>query len=205
MKQKILLFLFLCLAQVAVAQTSPKDSVFALMAKDICTQIIANESALSKSSNVEMELGLLMLPVYSDYSEQLKKVVPGFDMLDTKKQESLGESIGEKLAFTCPAFLKLITNNRTLMNAALNKPEEQLVKGSLIKIVTGEFTSIHIRTAQGKIEKLWWMEYFDGANLLMEGTNLLNKFVVIAYSEHEVYNAVQKEYVKIKVIKGIED
>ena len=99
----------------------------------------------------------------------------------------------------------MITNNRTLLQVALDQPQETLIKGTLVKIVKGDFTCIHIRTPQGKVEKLWWMQYFEGANALMDGTNLLNKYLVISYSEHEVYNAAQKDYVKIKVIKNMAD
>ncbi len=205
MKRLFLLLPLVFTCQLLFCQVAPKDSIYQLMAKEVCKQIIANDSILAKSASLDVELGLLMLPIYADFSESLQKLIPGFEISDSKQMEALGEAVGEKLAFTCPAFLKLITTNRALLNAALDKPEETLIKGTLIKIVTGDFTSLHIRTAQGKIEKLWWMQYFDGANLLMEGSQLLNKYLVLSYSEHEVYNAAQKEYVKIKVIKGIQD
>ena len=205
MKRLFVLIQALFAMQTSFAQPYLKDSVFLLIAKDICAQIIANESTLVKSPNVEVELGLLMLPIYSSYGERLKKVIPGFEMAESDQLEILGEVIGEKLTFSCPAFLKLITNNRTLLQVALDQPQETLIKGTLVKIVKGDFTCIHIRTPQGKVEKLWWMQYFEGANALMDGTNLLNKYLVISYSEHEVYNAAQKDYVKIKVIKNMAD
>ena len=55
------------------------------------------------------------------------------------------------------------------------------------------------------IEKLWWMEYFEGSGrLITNAGDMLNKDVKVKYTEKEIYNATLKEYIKIKVIAGLE-
>jgi hypothetical protein len=56
--------------------------------------------------------------------------------------------------------------------------------------------------AKGRTEKLWWLEYFEGADGLVSKA-LLSKNVTVRYIEKEVYSAALKDYIIIKVIIGI--
>jgi hypothetical protein len=201
MKKKMLMICLLVICQQAFSQKSPKDSLTKLMAADICKEIAANEATLKSSTNWEMDLGLLMLPVYSNYADALEKVMPGFTM-DGPGVESLSKEIGTSLGLGCPAFLKLITSNKGKLQELVrdrDNDEEKTLTGVLQKVESNEFTSVHIKMPNGKVEKVWWMEYFNGANSLLE-KGRLNKEITIHYKEQDVFNAGLKEYVKTKIL-----
>ena len=63
---------------------------------------------------------------------------------------------------------------------------------------------MQVKNADGKIEKIWWMEYFEGANNLLSGKIKINKTISVHYVEREIYNGRLKDYVKIKVATGVE-
>ena len=198
MKKKFLLICLIAMCQQAFSQASTKDSVTKLMAADICKEINANEASLKKSENWQMDLGLMMMPVFSKHSAVLEKLVPGFS-LNGPGMETLSKEIGMVLALNCPSFLRLISSDKSQLHALVKDGRvEKSLKGVLVKIETGEFTSVHIKMPNGKIEKVWWMEYFGGANSLVE-KGRLNKEINIVYKEQEVYNAVLEEYVKTKI------
>ena len=191
------------IAQVVCSQVS-KDSVYKLMAIEVCDELKAQEASLKSSTDLQTELGLLMLPIFSRHEADLKKVIDGFELDDMKHVNETSQGIGQKLAFICPSFLKLIAGDKDLMKAASNKPEENFFTGTLTKILSENFTCLLMKDSKGKVEKFWWMQYFEGANALTS-RDLLNKTITVSYTEQEVYNAVLKEYVNIKVITGLKD
>jgi hypothetical protein len=91
------------------------------------------------------------------------------------------------------------------MDAIGNSAEEEnkSLSGTLVKIEGQPFTYLLIRTKTGKMEKLFWMDHFEGAEKLStEGKNLLNKEIRVGYKEQEVYDQVNNDYRKIKVLTG---
>jgi hypothetical protein len=75
----------------------------------------------------------------------------------------------------------------------------------LVKIAEGEFTHLQVEDANGRIEKLWWMEYFNGSNILLaDPQGQLNKPIKVNFVEREIFNSTLRDYVKVKVITGIE-
>ncbi len=199
----ILLFSSVCL----FAQIS-KDSLLKLMTKETCTQITNKDFSGKNMDELQMELGLAMMPVVMKYQEELQTAF-GISMEDQSGMEKMGMEIGLQLAKDCPAFLKMFVNNPTALKEIAGGSNTDAtvmsINGTLQKIVTGDFTYIQVKDASGKIEKLWWMEYFDGsAKLITDATTMVNKQVKVKYTEKEMYNATLKEYIKIKVIKGLE-
>ena len=201
---KIIFLLLSLLSAEAVLSQPNKDSLYKLMAVGVCDEVKANESSLARSTDLQMDLGLLMLPIFSRHESDLKAVIPGFELDNMNLINEVSHGIGQKLAFMCPAFLKLVSGNKDLLKAATDKTEENSFTGTLTKILSENFTCLLIKDNKGKIEKIWWMQYFEGANVLASG-ELLHKNITVFYSEQEIYNAVLKDYVKIKVIKGIKD
>jgi len=64
---------------------------------------------------------------------------------------------------------------------------------------------LKVEDTKGKIEKLWWMEYFQGSKTLLTDPNSrLNKPITVKYTEREVFNSTLGDYVKIKIITGID-
>jgi hypothetical protein len=201
MKKIFFLFCFAASCLQGFSQTGSKDSVTKLIAAEICKEINANEATLMNSDNWQMDLGLLMMPVYSKYLEVLEKVRPGFTM-DGPGIEGLSKEIGLIIGLNCPSFLKVLSSDKKKMHALVKEDKlEKSLRGVLLKVETGEFTCVHIKMPNGKIEKVWWMEYFGGANLLLE-KGRLNKEIVMMYKEQDIYNAGLEEYVKAKVAVG---
>ncbi len=205
MKKILFQLLLLSTCQLVVAQNAAKDSIIHLMSGDICEQFKAKGFADKKITDFETELGLMMMPVFNKYDAELKKINPEFDFSNAKMLGSLSEEVGVKLALECPEFLKFISANPSLLgDNSKNRTEQLSLKGVLEKIIPGDFTYLLVKNADGKIEKIWWMEYFEGSNNLLSGKIKINKPISVHYVEREIYNARLKDYVKIKVATSVE-
>jgi hypothetical protein len=123
-------------------------------------------------------------------------------MNDALKLETLSASVGEKLAFECPLFLKLIAGNKNMVSDVVNHSEQKKMKGTLVKIIPGDFTAIQVLSG-GVVEKLWWIQYFDGSATLLHG-NLVDKEITVSYIEQQVFSAAERSYSNIKIITKIE-
>lgn len=200
MKTIVLFFLLAFTAISACSQTISKDSLIKKMAAEMCVQIAANDSALRTAENFQMKLGVMMLPVMTSYKEELAKVIPGF--VFENDLESLSEQLGMTMALNCPSFLNLIAARPEFLNEVDQNPE-RAVEGKLVQILDGDFTSIQVKLSNGRTEKLWWMEFFEGAEALAS-KSLVSKQVKVKFVEKEVYNAALKDYILIKVITGID-
>lgn len=190
----------------ASAQLS-KDSLFKIIAKETCEEIAKKDLSGKNMDELQMELGLAMMPTILKYTEQLKSF--GFDLEDQQSMMEMGKEVGMKLATDCPSFLKVFANNPGVLKEALAKDEPvsktSTLSGTLIKIVPGDISYIQVRDASGKLQKIWWMEYFQGSDKLMnESAKYLNKTVKLGYTEKEIYNATLKDYVKVKVLTSFE-
>ncbi|MBC7934472.1 MAG: hypothetical protein H7Y86_03810 [Rhizobacter sp.] len=188
---------------VFVASAQTKETVFTAMATELCKEIKSKQAELKASDDMQVELGLMMMPVFLKYEADIKKVMPKFDYTDSKQLETLGMEVGKKL-ISCPEFLSLVSSNKDMMAQSTKEGTAVLqLEGTVTGITPGDFTSLSVKTASGKVEKIWWMEYFPGDDKLIGGS-LVNKKVTIKYTEKEIYNAGMKTYVKIKVAAGVE-
>lgn len=161
-----------------------------------------------------MQLGLLFLPVLTKYQEDMKTAMGVTDMSDEKQMEAVGREIGQYMAFNCPAFIKMIaqiTKNDKEEPAKSAPVVEEIsvasmqIQGKFVSLTPGTFSFFTIKLSNGKTEKIWWMEYFQGAFQLTESpAKLVNRQVTVKYTEREVYQAAQKQYVKIKIATGLD-
>lgn len=181
----------------ANAQTSGKDSVLSVMAKEVCTKISNKDFSGESSESFKMELGLAIMPSISSRMELLQK----YYGTDVSKEilERVGEEVGVKLAVECPAFIKLITDNSKLLKKSANEDNtvEQTISGTLQKIVPGDFTYFQVKDPNGRLIKIWWMEQFEGAEQLSQ--QQMNKPVMVTYNVKQTYNSQMQEYISIKV------
>src|SRR6187549_1603782 len=111
---KNVIFFFACLLFLSVATAQTKESVYAAMSADLCKEIKTKQAELKASDNIQMDLGLLMMPIFMKYETDLKKAVPSFDIADEKQVEALGMEVGKKL-ISCPEFLTLVSANKDLV------------------------------------------------------------------------------------------
>ena len=200
---KYLSLLLLSVTMLLTASAQTKESIYTTIANDLCKEIKENMAQLKQADDIQMELGMMMLPYFNKYEAEIKKALPNFDLTDPKEAQNLGMEVGKKLV-GCPEFLTLITSNKELMKESAGVLKTSMtLNGTLQSVIAGDFTSINVKTASGKVEKIWWMEYFPGENKLLDGS-LMNKVVTVKYTEKEIYNFTLKDYVKVKVLSGIE-
>jgi len=207
MKKIIIIFLGFCLSyNIALSQSQKqKDSLMKVMALEACEELKKKDFSNLKKEDLEVELGMAVVPVFSSHAQAIEDIY-GFDIAESDKMKDFGQELGIKLAVVCPEFIKLFANNRSLLET---KTEIKVTKdimtlsAILIKVVPGEFTYFQVKDKSGKTEKIWWMDYFEGSDILADTKNL-NKNITVKYQEKEVYNAAIKDYIKIKVAFGLE-
>lgn len=190
----------LCIATGVNAQKKiSKDSLLTKIADETCTELKKIDASKMSSEDLQMQLGIAMLPAFSKYSTELMDVYGTDDI--SSLMEQIGEDVGYKLVAVCPAFLKLFASNPSLMNDDAGDEKKLKLTGTLVKIVPGDLTYFEIKDAGGKINKIWWLEYFEDADVIALKSSISKKFT-ISYVEKEVYNAALNTYIKIKIAKG---
>ena len=195
-----LIFIFL-FSLAAMSSRAQSDSALRKkISKDFCIEF-SKVSGTIKKEDLEMELGMVILPLLSKYNDEIKSQWH-LDPADKEDLEKIGYRIGQDAAMDCATFRNFIKEN---MDAIGNTSEEEnkSLSGILVKIEGQPFTYLLIRTKTGKMEKLFWMDHFEGAEKLStEGKNLLNKEIRVGYKEQEVYDQVNNDYRKNKVLTG---
>jgi hypothetical protein len=175
--------------------------------KESCDELSKTDLSKKTAEELKIALGFSVVKVVGQHASELAQ--SGFSFSDSKSVEKVATEIGARLVVSCPVFLDALKRSGAIEEQLRGTSTSASVRGSisgkLVKIVSGEFTYLQIEDAKGKIEKLWWMEYFNGSNkLLTNSQSQLDKPVKVNYVEREVFNSTLNDYVKIKVITGIE-
>lgn len=204
MKITVLFCIGWVLASTSLLAQRVGDGLMEQITKETCDELAKVDFSKKTPNEVKLSLGLSLVKVVGLHQTELK--VYGLSLNDPKTLEGLGTDVGVRLATSCPVFVDALTRNPDTIEELANKTSStRTISGKLLKIVGGDFTYLQVEDASGKLEKVWWMEYFDGSNrLLADAKNLVNRPVRINYTEKEVFNSTLNDYVKIKVITGIE-
>ncbi len=181
------------------AQKAFKDSILTLVSKDACSEIEKIDPKDLKKDELSMQIGLAMISPIAKFQSDLEKIYGTNDMEEL--MDVAAEDIAMQLVVVCPTFLKLFTDNPSLIEGKDSKTEVFTVKGTLQKINKAEFTSFEIKDEKGKTHKIWWMEFFEGANEI--NANALKKSFEVSYTEKEIYNAATDSYIKIKIAQRV--
>ena len=195
-----------------LAHTLTMTTLFAQLAGEGLTKQITREACaeLSKldfskqtADELKVSLGLALVKVMGQHEAELKS--SGISTSDPKSLERLAMDVGMRLVTDCPAFYDTLSKNpNTVKDLALSESSAR-ISGKLLKVVAGEFTHLVIEDPSGKIEKLWWMEYFNGSNaLLINPQSQMNRSFRFTYVEREIFNSTLNDYVKIKVITRLD-
>jgi len=199
------LLLFSCVSFAQAVQPSQTD-LLKKLAREACQDIKQVDFSQKSEEEMKLALGLPLVTVFGRHQDELKAA--GYNLLDAKSSEKLGNDVGVQLVFECPDFMNMMVKNSKVVTdiAQHNKQGPSgTISGTLVNISGGDFSYLQVADDKGKIEKLWWMEYFDGANLLVGNPqNRVNKPIRVRYVEKEMFNSMLKDYVKIKVITGVE-
>ncbi len=210
MRKLFSLSLIALITNISIAQKMTKDSLIVLMSNDVCLELNKLLVENRNNSTLETDLGLAMLPAFEKYMKEILQIY-GFDKMSEENGGKVGEDIGMELGKNCPAFFKLLSRNPDATSDIINgKTSNSLsntfaIEGSLEKIVNSDLSFVEVISSKGKIEKIYWFEYFEGSNLLIkEPQKLLHQKIKLNYFEREVYNSALKDYIKLKVIAGIQ-
>jgi hypothetical protein len=204
--KKIILAVCVFISLTSTAQKLSKDTLIKRISESVCEELEKVAKDNKKVTNLETTLGLVLLPSFTKYSKEIKEVY-GFDALEDNDDNKLAEDVGVYAALHCPVFMQILSENSEATSNLINKDKKvnSTIEGTFIKLTEGEFSFIEIKNNKGKSEKLYWMEYFEGANdLLANLSKWTNKKVKVDYTEKEVYRSAIKDYYKIKIITSIQ-
>lgn len=195
--QSVLLFiLFLSFNSSPVLAQSNKSPFSDSLVSDFCT-IFSNGSIEAENENTSAEIGLMILPLITKYKDQIKSEW-GFDINEPQELRKASEKIGQLAAVGCPAFLDFVKNN--MDNLKSESKSAKLFKGKLVKVEGSPFSYLLVQNKAGKTDKIYWMEFFEGSNLISAKHGVtVNKTVSVSFRETEMYDAASQEYRNIKV------
>lgn len=213
MKKKILVLALTCIGYSAFSQVT-KDSLLKKMALEICDEIDEDKLKGKDKEELSMELGMLMLPVFTKYETELKAAYHIEDVSDAEGMEKIGRDLGMKIPLLCPKFIKLITQNNALREEIIEsktvsssgqvvQAPVQTLAGKVLTVEGTEFLWFNFKTKLGKIEKIYWFGYFEGEELLRNIKDAAGKDAAVEYSEQEVYNGKLKDYIRIKIVRKL--
>lgn len=169
------------------------------MADDFCKELDKrNISEVWDESSME-KIGLAMMPLATKYADEFKKEY-GIELKTQKDFDEFGRVVGEEAGKSCPKFQKMMEN---MMSSKVEEVKSTTsLDGTFIGLdASGSFAFFKVKGADGREQKIWWFEHFNGAELLNNTLN--NKKVTVVYVEREVYEPKLKDYVKIKVAAGL--
>ena len=180
------------------------DGLTSQITKETCDELSQRDFSRTNPDEMKMLLGLALIKVMGKHQGELSAI--GVSPSDPKSVEKLATSVGMQLVAECPTFLDALTRNpNAITGLARKETSAGTISGTLVKVVEGEFTHLQVEDANGRIEKLWWMEYFNGSNILLaDAHGQLNKPIKVNYVEREIFNSTLRDYVKVKVITSIE-
>jgi len=203
-KRTLLILLGCSLLAPSLFAQAASDVFMKQITRETCDGVAKIDFSKKTPDEFKLSLGLVLVKVMGQHQDELRSL--GANPGDPKSLEKIATEVGMRLAADCPVFVEALTRNpETIKDFAESDSSAGNVSGKLLKIVGGEFTYLQIEDHNGKIEKLWWMEYFDGSNkFLAEPQKQLNRIVKVDYVEKEMFNSTLNDYVKIKVIKGIQ-
>ncbi len=202
MRKMIWIALIMVFAKTASAQTA-KDSLLNILAGEVCKSLSEKQPGSETAKEMEFRMANAFVPLLQTHGDAIAKFYDLETDTEGNGYKQLGIDVGMKMVSVCPNFMTgfIEKSSKDKDETTPSKKEKMSISGTLIKIIPGELTSISVRSTGGKTEKIWWMEYFEGADNLTQA--MINKPISIQYYEKEVYNFTLKEYIKIKIAAGI--
>ena len=196
-----MLFLGMCLTCINNSFAQKDSALSQRITNEFCIEF--SKKDITQYKGFEIELGLLVVPIIEKYSREIEKEW-GLSRDNEQDNEKISERIGKEAAMGCPKFLEFIRNNLSEINESSADEETKSITGVFQRFEEQIFSSIVIKTKSGKEEKIWWFQFFEGADdLVKKPAMLAKKNITIKYAEMEVYDAKLKEYRTVKVIKGL--
>ena len=203
MKTTVVLTIGCLLMTTTLFAQRASDDLMKQITKETCDELSRVDVAKQTTDELKISLGFALVKVMGQHQADLKLV--GISTTDSKSVEKLAVDVGMRLVADCPTFFETLTKNPNHIKELAQNEPSGTISGKLVRIVGGDFTHLLIEDAKGKIERLWWMEYFNGSNsLLGRAESQLNRPVRVSYVEREMFNSTLNDYVKVKVITRID-
>jgi hypothetical protein len=204
MKKHILLFLFVCsFSMLTNAQSSREQKLLDKMCKEACENINNTEFKSSDArADIELKLGMALIPTFQTNADEIKQVW-GLDASNPDDSRALGEKIGGKLVMVCDKFKQIVLN---LESGNANTDQTTATcEGAISRVECSIVCEVMVKTANGDIVKMLWLEKFSGSEMLENMNANTSKIkVTVTYKEISIYNSKVKSYVVTKVITGLE-
>jgi hypothetical protein len=189
------------------AQQTPKIDK---ASEDICKYMKdnKNKSSIKTEKDATSFFAEAFLKVCSKDIEGLLKE-GGIKTFDKAGGQQLGYKIGLKLAANCPEYMEIM---KPVIDSKIEETTEEtasvvannIVVGYVKEVFTKEYTYINIKNEENKIEKLLWLENFQGAEKVENNpAMLINKRVRIEYTYKEIYNSTTNTFNNEKVITSL--
>lgn len=171
------------------------------MADDFCTELTKQNLPDTYDEKAMQQVSLLIFPVVGKYKDQIKKEM-GLEMNSQEDYQKVGEIVMQEALPVCPKLQKMATKIAEGQSSEVKILST--VNGTFLGVATsGNFSYLRIKGSDGREIKVWWFQFFQGADLLANPAALKDKAVTLSVVEEEVYEPTLKDYVKIKVAKSL--
>lgn len=203
MKKTLLILVGLVIAGLS---TATAQDVIQKVADASCECFTDGLEEVTDKEEVEMKLGLCIFQGATPYMKELKKK-EGLSISNEAELEKLIEKVGMRMVVSCPAFVNYISENYEDYE---DEDEEEYYaesfEGTFKKLDAQQFNVLVVEDESGREHKILWLEHFDNASDFEGGKakKLEGREVRITYVERDMYEPKLDEYIKMKVVKGVE-
>jgi hypothetical protein len=204
MKMRYLFFFSLALA---LSAPLAAQDLMDKLADATCTCITQKDVDNMDAEMLQMQLGFCIMEAVSKYNDEFQKAYGQMDPTDAAAMSSLGEQIGMKMAFKCPAVLMKVAAVETQVEVRSAAPAATETLSGTVKAIEDEggFAQITVLDEAGRTHKLLWLRYFKGdTRFINEPGKVVNAKVRVKYENVEVYSPKAKEYFNRKEIRELE-
>lgn len=218
MTKLIPLLLFIFLSFFGQAQTITEDSLISIMAKEACEEFEKSDLKDVTSENLDMKLGMLFINTFQKHQSEIEKIYGEDYLTDNKTLRKIGEKIGFKMGVGCKAFQTFVVKNgenlfnmdeekgkSNLPKQSVSESSSKSINGNIVGYTKAEFSFFTLKS-KGVNEKLYWINSFSGADLLINNSQAyVNKAVSFDYKEDLLFDGTKQTYKKVKIITAFYD
>lgn len=197
-----LLSFFLFTATTVQAQSKKREAFIEKAATYVCgcfDEKKANDDAM----NSEMAIGLCMLNFLNENPAGAKMAFGEYSITNEADMIRIGEELGLRMAGVCPETLLSLVDEEDLMAEEQEAASTSTLEGELVGVTFGEQTVVTLRKSNGQPVKLYWLEYFPGSDMLMDGSKMEGKTLTVTYRNVELFSGADREYYTRKVLTKV--
>lgn len=204
-KTSYLLIVLLSISTFSFAQDKEdlKDELFDTIAVETCECVSKKnlDVTVLTQGQIEMEFGFCILESYGKHKKNAENLI-NVSFSDEESLEQLGVDVAIKMMAHCPDVMSIIAGNYAADEFEEAK-NDIFIFGQVTKIEESQFNTIELKDTDDRIQKVLWLEYFEGDNLFNDLNKLKKAKVKVTCYQSELYDPRIKEYRNFKIIKKI--